>query len=82
MNFCLEIQLTVNSSGFRYAMGAKHKQSEIQMVKRKAQAQVLTTASIVGRRNLLPEIKKLFKILPVHHDCNPNDQENFHNLKI
>ena len=34
MNFCLEIKLTVHSSWFWVAMWAKHKQSEIQMVKR------------------------------------------------
>jgi len=42
-----------------------------------AQAQVLTTAFIDGERNLLPEKKIDYKILPVvHYDCNPNDQEN------
>ena len=34
MNFRLEIKLTVNSSGFRVGMWAKHKQSENQMVRR------------------------------------------------
>ena len=34
MNFRLEIKLTVNSSWFREAMWAKHKQSEIRMVRR------------------------------------------------
>ena len=34
MYFHLEIKLTVNSSWFRVAMWAKHKQSEIQMVRR------------------------------------------------
>ena len=60
-------------------MWANHKQSEIQMVKKIAQEHVPATAFIDGKRNFLPEKKNYYKILP---DCNPNDQENSHKLKI
>ena len=47
-----------------------------------AEAQVLTTAFIVGERNSLPEIYIFYYLLPVHHDFNLNDQHNSHKLKI
>ena len=60
-------------------MWAKDKQSEIQMVKE------ISTSK--GKFQQLPSLMEekfasLNKIVPVHHGCNPNDQENLHRLKI
>ena len=64
-------------------MRAKHKQSEIQILKRNmAQGQVPTTALIDRREMCFLKQNFYYKILPVHHDCNPNDQEILHELQI
>ena len=73
MNFRPKINLTINSSWFRVAMRTKHKQSEIQKVKRNS----TSTSS-----NNCQKLKFIIKILPVHHDCNNNDQNNSHKLLI
>ena len=54
-------------------MWAKHIQSEIEMAKRNTTRASSNIAFIDWYRNLLPEIKIYYQILP---DCNPNDQEN------
>ena len=82
MNLCREMKLKVNLSWFRlYELSINNLKSK--WSREIAQAQDVTTAFIDEERNLLPEIKKIYnEILPVHHDCNPNDQENSHKLKI
>jgi len=64
-------------------MWAKDKQPEIQMVKR-----ISTSTSSNnwlhwwGEKFASWNKKIYYKILPLHHDCNPKDQENSHKLKI
>ena len=75
-----KMKLRVNASRFRLC------ESNINNLKSKwsreiPQAQVLTTAFTDGERNLLPKIILFYKILPVHHDCNSNDQEHLHKLR-
>ena len=82
MNFRLEIKLTVNSSWFRVAMWAKHKQSEIQMVKTNSTSASSNTCLYWWERNLLPKIKLYYKILPAYHNSNLNDQKNSQKLQI
>ena len=59
-------------------MWSKDTQSEIQMVKE--------ISKRANSNNCLhwwgEKFASLNKMLPVHHDCNPNDQEISHKLKI
>ena len=73
MNFCLKIKISVNSSQFRTIWKPNGQEK-----KKNASA---NNSLQLWERNLLPEIKKYYKILPVHHDCNPNDQEHSHKLQ-
>ena len=79
----LEIKQTVNSYWFWVAMWAKHKQSEIQMVKRNSPS--LSSKNCLhwwGEKFASWNKKKYYKMPPVYHDCKPNDQENSHKLQI
>ena len=64
-------------------MWAKAKQYGIQMVNEiLAQGQVPTTAFIDGREICFLKYKFSYEIPSVHHNCNPNDQQNSHKLQI
>ena len=61
-------------------MWAKHKQSEIQMVKRNSTSASSNNCLYCWGENLPSWNKKKYYKLPP--DCNPNDPENSHKLKI
>ena len=78
LNFHLAIKLTVNSSWFRLTLcEPKLNNLKSKWSRELPQAQGSTTAFIDGEKFAAWNI-----ILPVHHDCNPNDQANSHKLKI
>ena len=82
MNFGLEIKFTVNLSWFLLTMWAKHDNLQSKWLREIAQVQVLTTAFIDGREICFLKYKFSYEILSVHHNCNPNDQQNSHKLQI